>query len=172
MRWFLIAPVVLFAVGVVMYLLGLFRARSHTVRARARFASPPDTVWKIVADFERWAEWQPGLKRVELLPGVNGMTTLIAEGSWGEMPMRIEVAEPPRRLVTFLDGGTYTGRWTWDLEAVPEGGTIVTLTEEGEVRNPFFRTAMILNDKHKSILAAQTGLAAELRETVTPERIR
>lgn len=170
MRWFLIAPFVLLALGCLMYLVGLLRPRLHTVRSRLRLASTLEPVWEIVADHEQWADWQPGLKRVELLPETEGMTTLIAEGSWGEMPMRIEACEPPHRLVTFVDGGTYSGRWIWELEAAPDGGTVVTLTEEGEVRNPLFRTATMFHDNHKSMLRALRALATRMGESAEPTR--
>jgi carbon monoxide dehydrogenase subunit G len=171
MRWFLIAPVVLLVLGAVMAGIGLFRPRTHVARARTRLAAAPDAVWNVISDFERWPEWQPGMKRVERLPAGNGPTTLITEGSWGEMPMRIEAFEPATRLVTFLDGGVFTGRWTWQLEAAPEGGTVVTLTEEGEVGNPFFRTMMIFNDNYKTMLGVLGAMGTRLGEAVTPERL-
>lgn len=171
MRWLLIAPLVLLAVGVIMYLIGLLRPRTHTARTRLHLTSSPEPVWGVITDHEHWAEWQPGLKRVELLPETEGMTALVAEGSWGEMPMRIEVSDPPRRFVTFLDGGTFSGRWTWELEAAPEGGTVVSLREDGEVGNPLFRTTTIFHDNHKSMLGALRGLAARLGETAEPAKV-
>ena len=105
------------------------------------------------------------------LPDRDGKTTLITEGSWGEMPMQIEVSEPPRRLVTFLDGGVFRGRWSWLLEPTPEGGTTLTITEEAEIDNPFFRALMIFNDNYRTMLGMQAALGQRLGESVAASKV-
>lgn len=171
MRWLLVVPAVLAVLAALVFVVGLFRPRSHVARTRARFASPAASIWAVISDFERWAEWQPGMKRIERLPERDGLPALITEGEWGEMPMEIEVLEPPRRLVTFVDGGVFRGRWTWELEPAAGGGTVVTLTEEGEIDNPFFRAVMIFHDNYKTMLGVQRALAGRLDETVEAERV-
>lgn len=170
MRWLWITPLILLGVGLLMYGFGMLRPRTHVARTRARYASAPDSVWRVISDFDHWAEWQPGMKRVERLPEQNGPTTLITEGSWGEIPMRIEAFEPPRLMRSYLDGGVFSGRWTWELEADGDG-TVVTLTEEGEVGNPFFRTMMVFHDNYGTMLAVLGALGTRLGETVVPGRL-
>jgi uncharacterized protein YndB with AHSA1/START domain len=171
MRWALIVVGVIAVLVVLTFVVGRFRPRAHSARTQGRFASPPDSVWAVISDYQHWAEWQPGTKRVERLPDRGGRTTLITEGTWGEMPMQIEAFEPPRRLITFLDGGVFRGRWIWLLEPTAEGGTSLTITEEAEIDNPFFRALMIFNDNYKTMLGMQRALGRRLGETVEPASV-
>ena len=50
--------------------------------------------------------------------------------------------KPPFRLVGGMEkeGGPVWGTWTYEL--TPDGdGCLVAITEDGEIKNPFFRTA-------------------------------
>jgi hypothetical protein len=48
--------------------------------------------------------------------------------------------QPPRRLVTRIADADLPFGGTWTFELAPEeGGTRVTITERGEIRNPIFR---------------------------------
>jgi len=171
MRWVLMGPVVLVIVVALMFAIGYFRPRIHIARTRSRLASPPDAAWNIIADYSRWAEWQPGFKRVERLPDTDGPTTLITEGAWGEFPMRIEELTPPTRMITFLDGGMFRGRWTWEVTPTADGGTDVTITEEAEIPTPFFRSMMMFHDNYKTQIAVQRALGRRLGETVEPVKL-
>ena len=61
-------------------------------------------------------------------------------GSFGEMPIRVQDEVAERELVTRIvdDGLPFGGTWTYQLEPVEEG-TRLTITEDGFVRDPFFR---------------------------------
>jgi len=171
MRWVLMGPVVLVFVVALMFVIGYFRPKVHVARTRSRLASSPDAVWNVISDYGHWAEWQPGLKRVDRLPDTEGPTTLITEGPWGEMPMRIEDLTPPSRMITFLDGGAFRGRWTWEIQPAEEGGADVTITEEAEIPNPFFRTLMVFHDNYRTQIEVQRALGRRLGETVEPARL-
>jgi hypothetical protein len=58
----------------------------------------------------------------------------------GAINYRVEAWEPGRRFVTRIADSSlpYGGSWTFDLRPV-EGGTELTITEDGEVYNPIFR---------------------------------
>jgi hypothetical protein len=171
MRWVLMGPVVLVIVVGLMFVIGYFRPRAHIARTRTRFASSPRDAWTIISDYRRWAEWQPGLKRVDRLPDTEGPTTLITEGPWGEVPMRIEEMAPPTRMVTFLDGGMFRGRWTWEVSPTENGGSDVTITEEAEIDNPFFRSLLMFRDNYRTQLEVQRALGRRLGETVEPVKL-
>ena len=171
MRWVLMGPVVLVIVVALMFVIGYFRPKAHVARTRTRFASAPDAAWTIISDYGRWPEWQPGLKRVERLPDTDGPTTLITEGAWGEIPMRIEELTPPTRMITFLDGGAFRGRWTWEVRPTEDGGSEVTITEEAEIENPFFRSMLMFHDNYKTQLELQRALGRRMGETVEPVKL-
>jgi hypothetical protein len=56
------------------------------------------------------------------------------------LPLRVEEFEPPLRLRMRIDDRSlpFGGTWTYTLRPV-EGGTELTLVEDGEVYNPVFR---------------------------------
>jgi hypothetical protein len=97
---------------VVMALVGSLLPRGHVAARRAAFARPPADVWRAM---------------VEL-------------ASASELPVEIEVEDPPRRRITRIidDKLPFGGRWIFELE--PEGAsTRLTITEDGFVKNPVFR---------------------------------
>lgn len=100
------------------------------------FAAPPDRVWRALTEPSELAAWFPD--------DVEGLEAATGGGGWlvwdqhGRYAIRIEVFEPPRRLVwrwarrseTVLDEGpTTTVEWT--LEARDGGGTTLHLRESG-----------------------------------------
>jgi hypothetical protein len=61
-------------------------------------------------------------------------------GSHGVVPYRVEVFEPPSRLVMRIADPSLPYGGTWTYEFRPDGaGTSLTLTEDGEVYNSIFR---------------------------------
>jgi carbon monoxide dehydrogenase subunit G len=171
MRWVLMGPVVLVLGVILMFVIGYFRPKTRIARSRSRLSSPPAAAWTIISDYERWAEWQPSLQRVERLPDTQGPLTLITEGASGEIPMRIEEMTPPSRMITFLDSGMFRGRWTWELSPSGDGGTDVTITEEAEIDNPFFRSLLMFHDNYRAQFELQRALARRLGESVEPVRL-
>ena len=57
------------------------------------------------------------------------------------MTMVVDIAPPPRHLVTRIadDGLPFGGRWEYRIEPDGAGGSNVTITEHGSVYNPLFR---------------------------------
>jgi hypothetical protein len=97
---------------VVMALVGSLLPRGHVAARRAAFARPQADVWRAM---------------VEL-------------ASASELPVEIEVEDPPRRRITRIidDKLPFGGRWIFELE--PDGAsTRLTITEDGFVKNPVFR---------------------------------
>lgn len=109
----------------------------HTATATALVGAPPEAVYRMVASPERGPQWRSDVERVE----VEGPRRW---REYGEEPLTIEVREanPPHRFVTeVVEHPDFGGTWTWGF--VAEGaGTEVTLTEDGEVYDPFFRAVM------------------------------
>jgi len=170
MRWTVKLAVIVLAVIALGLAAGLALPASHVAATRATYRSPPDAIWAVLTDFDRWAGWYPGIEQVERMPDRNGHPMLMTTGDWGEMPTEVVEMSAPHRLVTEVDGGGFRGRWSWVLE--PAGtGTRLTITEEGEVSNPFFRTMMIFHDNWATMLDFHRALANRLEESIAPERV-
>lgn len=121
-------------------LLGARLPAKHRVRMQARIGAAPDAVYALITDVGGAATWRKDVKSVELLGNDGDAAGFRENGKHGAITYRIEVAERPHRFITRIadtDLG-YGGRWTWDIR--PDGeGSLVTITEDGEVTSPLFR---------------------------------
>ena len=114
---------------------------THSLTRSALYRQPPDLVWRAIATFPAQPSWRPDVGSVERLADRNGHEV------WKEADRRgggvaFETLESvyPRRLVRRIvdEGLPFGGTWTQVL--TPEGsGTRLSITEDGVVRNPFFR---------------------------------
>lgn len=159
MRWILIIIGILLGLVALVFIVGLFRPKSHTATHTALLAAPPERVWAEIADVERAPEWVPEVTKVERLPDRDGRPSYRESFGGFEATTVIRVSEPPLLLVKeIVPGGAFHGSWTWEL--APEGtGTRLTITERGTVENPFFRGMMIFHDDTKSARDYATALA-------------
>jgi uncharacterized protein YndB with AHSA1/START domain len=171
MRWAVIVLAVALALLVVVFAIGMTRPKGHVARTQAKYTGPPEAVWATLADFERWSEWNPEVKSVERLPDRNGHQWLNVVGTWGDAPTEITVWEPPTRLHTSMDAGSFRGGWSYDLSQTADGGTLLTVTEEGEVQNPIFRAFMLFHDNYATMTSFHRALATRLGEAVTPVKV-
>ena len=122
-------------------IVGLLVPRGHVASATVRIARPPQTVWDVLADQPSWPAWAPGVKAMERGGERDGRPVWRMISRHGAMPWVVEIDEPPRRRVTRIvdDGMAFGGAWTWTIEEDGDGAR-VTLTEDGFIRNPVFRT--------------------------------
>jgi|SRR6516165_248743 uncharacterized protein YndB with AHSA1/START domain len=131
------------AVGVValIALVGCFLPRYHVAARALRSKQPPEEVWKVINDFAGTPTWHPEIKKVEPVADDRGRTVWRETDRRG-YPLLLETvaSEPPRRLVRAIadEDGPFSGQWEFEL--VPEDtGCRLTLTEHGQIPNPFFR---------------------------------
>jgi uncharacterized membrane protein len=71
--------------------------------------APPDVVWAVMADVERWPEWTPSTRSVRLLDGGELRNTVRAR-------VRLQGLAPSTWRVTEFDAGR---AFTWDTQAMP-----------------------------------------------------
>jgi hypothetical protein len=171
MRWVLIAVIALVGLIVVVALVGMTQPRNHTASTRAEYAKPPSEVWRVLADYERWSEWNPEIKSVKRLPDRNGHTTIEVAASWGTTPTELTVWDPPSKLRSDMNAGSFSGSWTYELSPTPNGGTVLQITEAGEVGNPLFRAMMMFHDNYETMTSFHHALAKRLGMSVTPARV-
>lgn len=129
--WYVVIAAVLVVAAV--YLTGWLLPAKHSATRTTDIASPPETVFAKIADFEKRPSWRKDLKKVTVEPGGRFVT---------EDSLRYEIIEniAPRRLVTRIADDTleFGGTWTIEVAAVP-GGSRVTVREDGFVKSPVFR---------------------------------
>jgi hypothetical protein len=171
MRWVMYAIAALIGLILLAALVGLTRPRGHVARTQAEYAKPPAEVWQVVSDFDRWHEWNPEIKAVQQLPDRNGHRAVSVKSSWGDAATEFTVWEPPSKLRSDMDAGSFSGSWTYELSPTANGATLLTVTEQGEVGNPLFRTMMMFHDNYETMTSFHHALAKRLGVTVQPVRV-
>jgi hypothetical protein len=135
--YILAAVVVLVALVAV---IGVMMPREHTASRAMRFRPKPADLFATVSDFARYPEWRPGVSRVDV-EGPMGPGAIIREhGANGTIPYRVEVFEPPSKIVTRIADPSLAFGGTWTFEVFQnDSGSELVLTENGEIYNPIFR---------------------------------
>jgi uncharacterized protein YndB with AHSA1/START domain len=120
---------------------GCFCRRGYTVARSLRSRRSPEEVWQVISDFAAVPSWHPELKTVERLPDRNGHEVWRETDRRG-YPVQLETIEAlaPLRLVRHIsdEDGPFSGQWEFDVQPAAQGSRI-TLTERGQIPNPFFR---------------------------------
>lgn len=170
MRWVLGIVGVLIVIGLLVVVIGYMLPKAHVASMSARFAAPPDTIWKTLTDVRAFPQWRTDLARVELLPDENRQFGWREHGKQDAISYRIETREPSRRLVTRIADRNLPFGGTWTYELVPDGtGTRLTITERGEVYNPIFRfVSRFFLGYTGTMTTVLQALGAKHGETVTP----
>jgi uncharacterized protein YndB with AHSA1/START domain len=140
-KWMLIVVLVVVATVAVAAVVGMALPKGHRASGTVTLHAAPQTVFAIIADFAHGAEWRPDVQRVEILSGAGPGMEFREIGSNGSVRYRVEVLEPDVKIVTRIADTTlaFGGSWTFDLAPAAAGDTRLTITEDGEVYNPFFR---------------------------------
>lgn len=167
-----IVAVILATLVVLVGVVALWGSRlpvAHVATRVVQLNQSRDTVWKLLTDFPNQAAWRTDVKSVRRKDGA-AKETWIEDGSNGEMPLETTEMVPPHRLVrTIADPSLpFSGSWTYELTE-EGGGTRLTITENGEVRQPIFRfVSHYLMNQAGTIETVMKALAAHFGE---PARI-
>lgn len=133
---FVAAVVVLGILGVV--LTGSLLPKRHVVSRRASYRATAERLFSLIAGPQNW---RPDVLRYESVADAGGRelvreTTRDGETITYELLDRMPPASLTRRVAT--ENLPYSGTWTYSLQSNSEG-TVVRITENGEVYNPVFR---------------------------------
>ena len=142
MKWALRVLRIVVASIATVFLIGSLLPKQHTATRAARFRQQPETVWSAITDYSKFPEWRKGVTRVEALPSANGKPSWREFDKYGHsLPFEIVDSKPPQHLVTRIAGPNlpFGGTWNYELTPVADGSTVLRITENGEVRNVFFR---------------------------------
>lgn len=168
--WVLGALGAVIGLALLLALVGMLLPREHTARAAIELAAAPERVWAIVSDFAGAARWRPDLESVRLESPAGGRLRFVETTGEGDTPFEVVSQDPPRRQVVRVvdDGLPFGGTWTWELVPL-SGGTGLTLTEEGFVRNPVYRAMGLLFFRPTEGITRYLGaLATALGEDAEP----
>ena len=178
MTWALIAGGGVVGVGLLAFVAGSLLPRGHVARVRARFSQSPERLWATITDLSGWPSWNPHVKKTERQPDQDGKPVWLVRDANGAMPSRIErlqapAADQPGEMVTRIDDPKlpFGGSWTWTVVRV-DGGTEVTIREDGEIKSPIFRLmSKLFFDPHDTATQYLASLGKKHGEDVAPARL-
>jgi hypothetical protein len=140
MRWLVYLVAAIAIVGVLVVIIGYSLPRGHTVSRTTTVAMPPEALYTLLADVDRYQSWRPAVKSLQRHPDRDGKPAWTEEASGMKIPLYFEKMERPTLLVSRIADPSlpFGGTWTYRIQPAP-GGSSLTVTEDGEVHNPFFR---------------------------------
>jgi hypothetical protein len=140
MRWIAWIVAAIAIIGVVVVIVGYSLPKGHTATRTAKLPLPPDAVYALLSDVDRYPTWRPGVKSLQRQPDREGRPAWIEEVSGMKIPLYFERTDRPSLLVARIADPSLPFGGTWTYRIAPAGtGSEVTITEDGEVYNPFFR---------------------------------
>jgi uncharacterized protein YndB with AHSA1/START domain len=158
MKWFLIIAVILLLPVLIMLVAGLLQPVKHSVTRSLHLNQKPEVVFALLTDTTNLPSWSSTVASVEPMPAQGGKPVVKCTLKWGHMQMVMTQNEcvPPSRLVITMakPDGAVLGTWTYQITPDTEGCR-VALTEEGEIKNPFFR-----------VMARMRGLDTNINQTL------
>ena len=129
---------VLVALILLLIAIGYALPINHVATREARLAAPPERVFSVLRDVEKFPTWRSDVKSAEVLATTPALRW--RERGDDDITFEMETVEAPGKIVTRIVDKRlpFGGSWTYDLS--PEGGgTRLVITENGEVYNPLFR---------------------------------
>jgi uncharacterized protein YndB with AHSA1/START domain len=165
----LVAGLVLLA-GVIA-LIGSRLPKAHSASRSIFLHQSPEQVYAVVRDFPTAPTWRTDLKRVDVEPQTGGLVHFREEGKHGAVNFELAEDVPAERMVTrILDTDLgYSGKWTYVFTA-GNGGTRVSITEDGEVSNVLFRfMSRYVFGQTATMEAYLNSLAKRFGENTTPQ---
>jgi hypothetical protein len=135
--------VVLVAIVVVMMLVGRSLPVGHVASRTVTFRRSPDEVWTAIND--------PGL---------------LSSRGVGDVKFETIESVPPKLLVRRVVGEKdFGGTWTCDIASAP-AGSVLTITENGEIYSAFFRiVSRFIIGHHRTIDGTMAALRKRFGES-------
>lgn len=133
-RWVLLGGGGLLLAGVVVWVVGSILPVEHRATLTRTIGADVETVWARIDRVDAWAGWRDA--EVEVL--ADGSVRVREAGE----TLTYSVERPASRVLVTRITSTdlpFGGAWRWSAEATGDGATAVTIVEEGEVYDPFFR---------------------------------
>jgi hypothetical protein len=168
MRWVILGALFLITIVLAIFATGAMLPLGHVASRKLKLNQPPEAIWQAISNHSDDIKWRTDLKSIERLADING------HPAWQEtykngMKLLLEDSEtvPPQKLVRRVkdSGNMFSGQWTFEITPAGSGGSILEITERGEVPNPFFRfVSRFIMGHTKSIEQYMTALAGKFGE--------
>lgn len=158
-------------IAAVIALIGSQLPRKHVATRSIVLRQSPQAVYAVIRAFASDPSWRTDVKRIEVQQQADGRTHFQEDGKNGSVNYEVAEDVPNERIVTrILDTNLgYSGQWIYVL-APENGGTRVTITEDGEVSNVIFRfMSRYVFGNTATLDQYLTSLAKKFGETATPE---
>jgi hypothetical protein len=170
MKTLVVSASALFVIIAIPIAVGFLLPKRHIVTRSAFIAQPCADVFKLISGPPVWRDDVSGWKE---LPPTDGLYTWNETTKNGDMITYQRMrSEPPRLFVTRIADPSlpYGGTWTFAFEKI-NGGTLLRITEDGEVRNPIFRfmSRFVFGhastiEKYLTNLSAHYGQKSEIKQ--------
>ena len=72
---------------------------------QVELAAPPERVWSVLADVERWPSWTPTVTALDVLDAPDGSGPALREGA------EVRITQPGMRPTRYTVTGVEDGRW-------------------------------------------------------------
>ena len=152
-------------------LIGSRLPKSHVASRSVLLRKSPQEVYAVVRDFGSAPQWRSDVKQMEVEAPPGGPVYFREVGKNGTVNYELLEDVPAQRMVTRIrdtDLG-YSGQWTY-LFAPENGGTRVTIREDGEVSNVIFRfMSRYVFGQTATIDSYLTSLAKRFGEEAVPQ---
>ena len=170
MKIVLIVLAVVVAIIGLIAIIGALLPRSHMASRAARFRTPADSLWATLTDFAALPSWAPEMTKVERLQDQNGHPVWLHTGRQWSAPMEVVEFTPPRRFILKIADPKLPFGGTWTYQIAPgDGGSTVTITENGEVGPPIMRfLSRFVFGQTSTMDGYLKALGKKYGETVTP----
>jgi uncharacterized protein YndB with AHSA1/START domain len=141
-QWLLTVFLLAVAALVLAYGVGERVPVEHTAVAAQTIAAPPAKVWALLVNVDAQPTWRRGLKSIEELPEENGRQRWIEHYTGAQLGFVLEESDPVTTRVVRVDpmgSSSMDGSWTYQLMAMDDGRTTVTITEHAHLYSPLYR---------------------------------
>ncbi len=173
-KWVLILGGILATLVIVPIVIGMLLPQSHVASSSITLEQSPDTVWAVIRNFDGYPDWWSFVQGMERRDSESGAEIWLQTDQRGQvMPYEVLESVAPERLVTKIadDNLPFGGTWTYLVDP-SNGGSRVTITEDGEVYNPFFRfVSRFVMGHHGTMDGYLKALGRHLGEDVNPVHI-
>ena len=152
-------------------LIGSRLPKTHVASRSILLRQSPQNVYAVVRDFASAPKWRSDVKQIEVEGPQGGPVYFREVGKNGTINYELVEDVPAQRMVTRIrdtDLG-FSGQWTY-LFAAENGGTRVTIREDGEVSNVLFRFMSRYVFGHTATMDSYlTSLAKHFGEGAVPQ---
>jgi Polyketide cyclase / dehydrase and lipid transport len=121
-------------------LIGSRLPKAHVASRSIFLHRSSQDVYAVVRDFASAPRWRTDLKQIDVEPQQGGPVYFREVGKHGTINYELVQDVPAERMVTRIRDTNlgYSGQWTYTF-ATENGGTRLTIREDGEVSNVLFR---------------------------------